>query len=107
MKMNVVILTVVSCLVLIPSTVFAKNDKGQGKEKALPPGLQKNQERGKPLPPGWQRKLAEGDTLDAEIYAKGRVVVPLGKDGSISIEVEGTIIKLHEKTREIIKILSR
>ena len=36
---------------------------------------------------------------------RGKVVVPLGRDGSISIEVEGTIFRLHEKTRKIIDIL--
>ena len=92
-------------LALIGGNTYAKKDKDHGHPHSLPPGLQKNQERGKPLPPGWQKNLSKGDILDRDIYAKGRVVVPLGKDGSVSIEVDGTIIKMHEKTREIIDIL--
>ena len=86
---------------LIAGPAYAK----QYKEKPLPPGLHKKAERGQPLPPGWQKKLSKGDILDDSIYARGRVVVPVGKDGTISIEVEGTILKLNEKTRKIIEIL--
>jgi hypothetical protein len=86
---------------LISGPAFAKQDK----EKSLPPGLYKKAERGQPLPPGWQKKLSKGDILDDSIYARGRVVIPVGKDGTISIEVEGTILKLHEKTRKIIEIM--
>jgi hypothetical protein len=74
------------------------------KKEALPPGLQKNAERGKPLPPGWQKKLAVGDVLDEDIYARGKVVVPVGEDGSISIEVEGTRLRLNARTRTILGI---
>ncbi|NVJ62061.1 MAG: hypothetical protein HWE27_16845 [Gammaproteobacteria bacterium] len=94
-------------LVLVSAPVSAKNDKEKGKNKQLPPGLQKNVERGKPLPPGWQKKLARGDILDRDIYDRGRVVVPLGNDGIISIEVDGTILKLYKNTREIIDIIKR
>ncbi|WP_319380978.1 hypothetical protein [Thiomicrorhabdus sp.] len=73
--------------------------------KPLPPGLQKNAERGKPLPPGWQKKLRKGDVLGDDIYRRGQVVVPLGKDGSISIKVDGTIIRMMEKTRRILDII--
>jgi hypothetical protein len=89
---------------LIAGPAYAKN-KAPKKGKDLPPGLYKKAEKGKPLPPGWQKKLSRGDILDNSIYARGRVVVPLGKNGTISIEVEGTILKLHEKSRKIINIL--
>jgi hypothetical protein len=86
---------------LIAGPAYAKQDK----EKPLPPGLHKKAERGQPLPPGWQKKLSKGDVLDDSIYARGRVVVPVGNGGSVTIEVEGTILKLHEKTRKIIEII--
>ena len=89
---------------LLSGVVYAKNDKNHDKGNGLPPGLQKKQQKGKPLPPGWQKKLHKGDILDDSIYVRGEVVVPLGRDGSISINVEGSIIKLHEKTRKIIDI---
>ena len=92
-------------LSLIAGTAYAKSSKAKNKDKGLPPGLHKKAEKGKPLPPGWQKKLSKGDILDKSIYSRGKIVVPLGKDGTISIEVEGTILKLHEKTRKIIGIV--
>ncbi len=87
---------------------YANNDhREHGKDKSLPPGLEKKHDQGKPLPPGWQKKLSKGDILDQDIFDRGRVVAPLGKDGSISIEVDGTVVKLYENTREIIDILGR
>jgi len=90
---------------LIAGPAYAKSNKAKDKGTGNPPGLNKKVEKGKPLPPGWQKKLSKGDTLDNSIYAQGKVVTPLGKDGTISIEVEGTILKLYEKTRKIIDIL--
>ncbi|MEJ2201017.1 MAG: hypothetical protein P8X63_08390 [Desulfuromonadaceae bacterium] len=90
---------------LIAGPAYAKHGKGGG-DASLPPGLQKKVAEGKPLPPGWQKKLSKGDILDDAIYSRGRVVVPLGRDGTLSIEVEGTILKVHEKTRKIIDILN-
>jgi len=90
---------------LIAGPAYAKSNKTPKRSKALPPGLHKKAEKGMPLPPGWQKKLSKGDILDNSIYSRGKIVVPLGRDGTISIEVEGTILKLHEKTRRIIDIL--
>lgn len=103
MKLNkIFILFVVASFMASPS--FSKNDKSKGNSNSLPPGLEKKHSQGKPLPPGWQKKLSKGDVLDNDIYLRGKVVIPLGKDGSISINVEGSIIKMMEKTREIIRI---
>jgi len=99
---NIIILLLAACFMANP--VFSKNAKNKGKSGALPPGLEKKQSQGKPLPPGWQKKLSKGDILDNDIYIRGKVVVPLGKDGSISISVEGTLIRFMEKTRKIIQI---
>lgn len=92
----------VTCL--MATTAVAGNGKGK-KTTALPPGLEKRQEQGKPLPPGWQKKLAVGDVLEASIYARGSVEVPLANDGSITIEVEGVSIKLYQPTLKILAIL--
>ena len=80
---------------------YAKNDK----EKKLPPGLQKKVESGKSLPPGWQKKLAVGEKLDKEVYEHGKVVTKDIDNGLITIKVEGKIVKVVEKTREIVDIL--
>jgi hypothetical protein len=87
-------------------SVYAKPDKGHDKHKSLPPGLAKKAAQGKPLPPGWQKKLHKGDVLDKEIYERGRVVVPLGKDGTVTVEVEGTLLKLYEHSRKIVDIIN-
>lgn len=108
MKTGTLVAVLLSTL-LMAGVASAKKDQGQGHSHGtgLPPGLQKNQERGKPLPPGWQKKLSKGDILDDDIYARGRIVVPVGKDGTLSIEVEGTILRLHKDTREILDIVGR
>jgi hypothetical protein len=104
--MNIrILLIMLFALSLIAGPAYAKSDKAKDKGKGLPPGLHKKAEKGKPLPPGWQKKLSKGDIIDNSIYSRGKIVVPLGKDGTISIEVEGTIFKLHEKTRKIIDIV--
>ena len=99
------ILIMLFALSLISGPAYAKSEKAKDKGNGLPPGLHKKAENGKPLPPGWQKKLSKGDILDNSVYARGKVVVPLGKDGTISIEVEGTILRLHEQTRKIIDII--
>ncbi len=90
------------CLALA-GTSMARNPHVDG--EGLPPGLQKKHQSGQSLPPGWRKKLSKGQILDESIYLQGRVVVPLGRDGSISIDVDGTLLRLHEKTRRILEIL--
>jgi len=99
-----IILIMLFAVSLIAGPVYAKSNKANKKDKGLPPGLHKKAENGKPLPPGWQKKFSKGDILDNSLYSRGKIVVPFGKDGTISIEVEGTIFKLHEKTKKIINI---
>ena len=108
MKIYPVILTVLAvAFITNPAQAFKQNNgKGKGKGKSMPPGLQKKAANGKPLPPGWQKKLSTGDVLSDSLYSRGKVMVPLGKDGSISINIEGTLIKFDDKTRKIIKILT-
>ncbi len=92
-------------LFFVCGNTYAKPDNAKKKSGSLPPGLEKKVSKGKPLPPGWQKKLRHGDVLEPDIYARGSVVVPVGKDGAITIEVEGTLLRLHDKTRQIIEIL--
>ncbi|KIO35696.1 MULTISPECIES: hypothetical protein [unclassified Shewanella] len=75
-------------------------------EKSLPPGLQKKVARGEPLPPGWQKKLHKGDYLSDDYYDRGKIHVPIDRDGNITIDVDGTFIKLHDKTRRILDIIN-
>jgi len=99
-KISMILLAVT--LAAVPA--YSKNNKSKHKGKSLPSGLHKKVGKGKPLPPGWQKKLSKGDVLDPSIFSRGKVVSPAGKDGVMSISVEGKIIKLHGKTRKVIKI---
>ncbi|MFB2670088.1 hypothetical protein ACE02U_15070 [Shewanella xiamenensis] len=90
---------------LAPSVTLAKPEHDK-RDTGLPPGLQKKVDKGQPLPPGWQKKLHRGDILDYDIYDRGRIVVPLDREGRISIQVEGAIIKLDEKSRKILDIVN-
>ena len=105
---SVVIVGLVLSL-MAPISVFAKDDqehKHHKNDKDLPPGLQKKVNRGQPLPPGWQKKLHRGDVLEHDIYDRGRIIVPLDRDGIISIQVEGALIKLDNNSRKILDIVN-
>lgn len=88
----------------VSATALAKNDNSD-KHKPLPPGLQKKAERGQELPPGWQHKLGRGDTLDRQVYRDSQVVARDRHDGTLTIRVEGKLIKVIEKSHEIVDIL--
>jgi hypothetical protein len=76
--------------------------------KALPPGLQKKAEQGR-LPPGWQKKLKVGAVLPPDVLAVAdplppRLVaqLPAGPAGTITVHVDGQIIRVLEATRTIV-----
>lgn len=76
-----------------------------GKERSLPPGLQKKMERGQSLPPGWQKKLVVGHVLDRDIYERGKIIATNNK-GLVTVSIDGKLVKLVKDTREIVEILS-
>ncbi len=92
-----------------------KGDHHQdGKHKPLPPGLQKKVARGGELPPGWQKKLARGEVLPAEVYGAGQPIsaadgqrwqLPADPKGTVTIDVDGEVVRVVQNTREIIDIL--
>ena len=79
--------------------------KKKDKHKRLPPGLAKKVKSGKPLPPGWQKKIAPGKVLEHDIYVHGKIVVPLDPLGIVTIRIDDKVLRVHEKTREIMEIL--
>lgn len=89
---------------LVTGPIYA--GKNKNKTKTLPYGLQNKLQQGKPLPPGWQKKLSRGSVLDAQVYSHGVVVVPLDKNGLLTVRIEGKLIRLYEATREIAEILN-
>lgn len=103
MKSTVIMstLAVISLTLLITPLAASANP-----HQDLPPGLQKKVQQGKPLPPEWQKRYHKGDILDNDIYGRAKVVVPLDNDGLITVSIEGTLFRLHEKTRQIVEILT-
>jgi len=93
---------------LIAGTVFAfplqaKNDK----HGDLPPGLQKKAQRGQPLPPGWQKKLKRGERLDRRVYEQEAVIIaPRDRDGLVTVRLDGKLVRVMDKTMEIVDILN-
>jgi hypothetical protein len=86
--------------------------KDKKKDKALPPGLQKKAERGGQLPPGWQKKLQRGTVIDHDVFVHCEPLptrlsaqLPVGPAGTITVHVDGRIVRLLEATREIVDIL--
>ena len=85
--------------------------KKPGSEESLPKGLQKKVARGGELPPGWQKKLQKGQVLDQTVVSHGepvssqiRVQLPIGDKGSMDITLDGKVIRLNEKTRQILNV---
>ncbi|WP_339675651.1 hypothetical protein [uncultured Zhongshania sp.] len=81
--------------------VLAKPPGGE-----LPPGLQKKVAEGRQLPPGWQKKLQVGYRLEPDIYAHGRVVVPVDNRGHVIVTIEDRRLRLVQATLEILEILN-
>ena len=84
------------------SVVFAKQE---AHSKKIPHGIQKKINSGKPLPPGWQKKLEVGKSVPQEVVENSKVVVPVDKDGIVTVEVDNKIIRLLQATNEIVEIL--
>lgn len=88
----------------------AGKKQGKNNAKALPPGLQKKSSSR--LPPGWERKLQRGQVLSPDLYALAEPLppqlvaqLPIGPVGTLTVRVEGKLIRLLEATHEIIDIL--
>jgi hypothetical protein len=101
---------------VIREYVIANSDDGRHgrkgrREKSLPPGLARKVARGENLPPGWQKKLVRGETLPAEVYHECRplpdeviVRLPPPPTGTITVTIEGKIVRLMRATMEILDV---
>ena len=98
------LLSISAVLALISLPANSTTNNGH-KDKSLPPGLAKKYDRTGELPPGWEKKLAVGKRLDRDIYKHARVVVPLGKEGTVTVRIENKVVRLIQATREIVEIL--
>ncbi len=81
--------------------------------RGLPPGLAKKVARGGKLPPGWQDKCTPGEIMPAEVYRECRplppelvVKLPAGPLGTVTVAVEGRVVRLLEATREILDVFN-
>ncbi|MDF1578760.1 MAG: hypothetical protein RQ753_09005 [Desulfurivibrionaceae bacterium] len=102
MKVKVLI-TLLLALTLVVSPSYAKK---KDQDRQLPPGLAKNVKRGKPLPPGWQKKIAPGNILEREIYMQGKIIAPLDPLGIVTIRIDDKVLRVHQKSMEILEILA-
>lgn len=79
-----------------------------GKQKAMPPGLQKKLERGGELPAGWQRKLARGNVLDGDLYARSQPVpselATSDRDAEVR-RIQDRIVRIQRGTHRILDVL--
>ena len=58
-------------------------------------------------PPGLSKSYHKGDFLERDIYKRGRVIERSKANGTVSIEIDRTIIHMVHDTRQILSILSR
>ncbi len=100
MKLKMVVVSLLA-VGLIIAPAHAK----KGKNKTLPPGLQKKAEQGKSLPPGWQKKLSKGQVIDRDIYVGGKIIAPLDPLGIVTIKIDDRILRVMDKSRRIVDIL--
>lgn len=105
LTMKILPLLGIACAFTINSLPADANPNHPQKDKTLPPGIEKKYERTGKLPPGWEKKLIVGKRLDHDIYDHGRVIVPMGDDGIITVRIENKVVRLIQATREIVEIL--
>ena len=90
---------------------FEQRGKKGKKAKSLPPGLAKKVARGGRLPPGWEKKLVIGEIVPEPVFKECHplppeivIKLPAPPPGTILRAIEGRILRLHEKTLEILDV---
>lgn len=101
--MKSLIIASIAIAIGVSSPAFAKH----GKDKKLPPGLEKKLQRGVELPPGWKRKLSKGSILDRELYDQARIINPVDIHGHEVIRLDDTTMRVLRATGEIIHIFGQ
>ena len=79
-----------------------------GARSQLPPGLAKKNK----VPPGWQKKLARGQRISDDVWANRvplpreiAIKLPPLPDGVIRVRIEDRVVKVAERTREVLDVL--
>lgn len=75
-------------------------------DDTLPRGLRIQVAEGRQLPLGWEKTLQIGDKLEPEIYAHGRIVVPVDGRGNIIVLIKDRRVRLTQATLEIVELLN-
>ena len=96
---------------IIQGFISEHEGKPGKKAKDLPPGLKKKIARGGKLPPGWEKKLVTGEVMPPEVWAESQplpheiiVKLPVPPPGTVLRAIEGHIVRVMEKTREILDV---
>ena len=95
-----------------PDHDYGSGGGKHGKEKQLPPGLQKKLARGGELPPGWQKKVARGEVLGMELYGRSRSLpeellrrLPRHVEGADLRLLEDRVVRILDDTHLILDVL--
>jgi hypothetical protein len=110
-KSDVVITTAEREIIRGYCAQFEHPGKKGKKARSLPPGLAKKVARGGKLPPGWEKKLVKGEVVPEPIFKECHPLpkevvlkLPVPPPETILRAIEGRIVRLHEKTREILDV---
>jgi len=83
------------------------------RQRPIPPGLAKKMARGGKLPPGWEKKCVPGEIMPVEVYQECHPLpreltlkLPVPPIGTVTVAIEGRIVRILEKTREILDVLN-
>jgi hypothetical protein len=86
-------------------------NRGSGKPRRLPPGLEKKVGRGGALPPGWQKKCIVGEIMPAEVYERCRPLppdlvlrLPPAPEPTVTVAIGGKVVRLLQATLEILDV---
>jgi hypothetical protein len=78
----------------------------------LPAGLVKKAADNESLPPGWESKLAKGRVLPLELFNQCSTLpdelvmrLPAQPRGTVTVAIDGKILRLAQSTREILDIV--
>lgn len=84
---------------------FKANPKARSQ---LPPGLAKKNK----IPPGWRKKLARGERIPDDVWAhrvplprEVETRLPRVEDGVIRVRIDDRVVRVVEKTREVLDVI--
>ena len=81
-------------------------ESNMDKLREMLPELPDNPGLGGKAAPEWQKKIAPGKVIEKDIYVQGKIVVPLDPLGIVTVKIDDKVLRVHEKSMEILEILT-